>query len=134
MTAKKICCKCKLPKFIWKNFEGNKYCKECWFRTKPTSKPKTTKSIPRVSEKRSKEERIYSAKRLIFLGEHPMCEMHVPGICTHKATEVHHKEGRTGENYLDDTKWMAGCHNCHDWATENPKEAIELGFSLKRIT
>lgn len=134
---KKLCGGCSELKVIWKNHEGKRYCKQCWschegnVKQKPTV---TQKPIPRRSEKRSAEERIYTAKRIIFLAEHPMCQFHISGICTQVATEVHHKEGRTGKNYLDITKWLAGCHSCHQWATDHPKEAIELGFSLKRIT
>jgi hypothetical protein len=63
-----------------------------------------------------------------------MCEFHIQGICTHNATDVHHAEGRTGDNYLDVSKWKAGCRPCHSWVDTHPKEAIELGFSIKRIT
>lgn len=132
----KICAGCQQPKLIWKSHHGKKYCKQCWschvdnVKQKPTVKQKP---LPRVSLKRSKEERIYAAQRIIFLAEHKMCEFHIVGICTQVATEVHHKEGRTGENYLDKTKWLAGCHECHQWATDHPEEAIQLGFSLKRI-
>lgn len=125
---------CSVPKVIWKNYQGKKYCRDCWSTIKPAEPPKKKQItiIPRTSEKRSKEERLYSAKRLIFLGEHPMCEAHIAGICTQTSKEVHHKEGRTGENYLDETKWLAACHSCHVWITDHPEEAIELGFSLKR--
>jgi len=133
---KKLCDGCSEPKVIWKNHEGKRYCQQCWSCHEGNVKQKPTvkrSPIPQRSEKRIKEERLYSAQRIIYLGEHPLCEFHIAGICTHVATEVHHKEGRTGENYLDKTKWLAGCHQCHQWATDHPKEAIELGFSLKRI-
>lgn len=139
MQVKKKLCDglCGEEKVIWKNYQGKRYCRQCWSchegnvkQNKPTVRQKP---IPLRSAKRVKEERLYSAQRIIFLGEHPMCEFHIVGICTNVATEVHHKEGRTGENYLDKTKWLAGCHQCHQWATDHPKEAIELGFSLKRI-
>lgn len=136
-AKKKLCDGCGDLKYIWKNSGGKRLCKQCSntgvakLSIKPTAKKKP---ISPRSPKRIKEERIYSAQRIIFLGEHPMCEFHITGICTHVATEVHHKEGRTGENYLDKTKWLAGCHQCHQWATDHPKEAIELGFSLKRIS
>jgi hypothetical protein len=133
---KKLCDGCSEPRVIWKNHKGKRYCKQCWschadnVQQKPTVKQTP---LPRVSEKRSKEERLYSAQRIIFLREHCMCEAHIAGICTQTSEEVHHKEGRTGENYLDITKWLAACHACHVWITDHPEEAIELGFSLKRI-
>lgn len=133
---KKLCDGCSEPQVIWKNHQGKRYCKQCWschadnVKQKPTVKQT---SLPRVSEKRSKEEKLYSAKRVLFLAEHHMCEAHIVGICTKLAEEVHHKEGRTGENYLDVSKWLAACHQCHVWITDHPEEAIQLGFSLKRI-
>lgn len=132
---KKLCDGCSEPRVIWKNFQGKRYCKQCWSCHEGNVKHKPTVKqfpLPRVSEKRSKEERIYSLKRLVYLKEHPMCEMHLPG-CTQHAAEVHHMEGRTGENYLDTTKWKSGCHVCHVWVTDHSKEAIELGLSIKRI-
>lgn len=133
---KKLCDGCSEPQVIWKNYQGKRYCKQCWschegnVKQKPTVKQSP---LPRVSEKRSKEEKLYSAKRALFLAEHHMCEAHIVGICTKVAEEVHHKEGRTGENYLDVSKWLAACHCCHVWITDHPEEAIQLGFSLKRI-
>lgn len=63
-----------------------------------------------------------------------MCEAHIAGICTQTSEEVHHKEGRTGENYLDETKWLAACHSCHVWIENNREAAMELGFILRRTT
>lgn len=134
---KKICDGCKEESFIWKNVDGKKLCKQCSYTgvaklsiNKPTAK---AKPIAPRSQKRSKEEKLYSAKRIIFLQEHPMCEAHLPGICTEYSTDVHHKEGRIGDLLLDDTKWLALCRSCHDWCENHPTEAQEKGFSIKRI-
>ena len=137
IVKKKICENCKKLSFIWSSKGGVKLCKQCSYTgvaklsiIKPTAK---AKPIPPRSQKRSKEERLYSAKRVLYLQEHPMCEMHLPGICTKYATEIHHTGGRVGADLLDKTKWKGGCHACHVWVTDHPKEAIELGFSIKRI-
>lgn len=131
---KKLCSGCGEMTFIWKNVSGNKLCKQCattGVAIKPTIK---AKPIPPRSQKRSKEERLYAAKRIIFIQEHPMCEAHISGICTEYATEVHHKKGRIGEDLLDETYWLALCHMCHDYIENNREFAMEKGFSIKRIT
>jgi hypothetical protein len=131
---KKLCSGCGEMTFIWKNVSGNKLCKQCattGVAIKPTIK---AKPIPPRSQKRSKEERLYVAKRVIFIQEHPMCEAHISGICTEYATEVHHKKGRIGEDLLDETHWLALCHMCHDYIENHREFAMEKGFSIKRIT
>jgi hypothetical protein len=136
---KKICAGCGLESFIWKNVDGMKLCKQCSSNTgvaKPSNTKPTArqKPIPPRSQKRTKEEKLYSGKRIIFLQENPMCQAHLPGICTKFSTDVHHKEGRIGDLLLDDTKWLAACRFCHEWIENNPEEAQEKGFSIKRIT
>ena len=131
---KKLCSECGEMTFIWKNVSGNKLCKQCattGVAIKPSIK---AKPIPPRSQKRSKEERLYAAKRIIFIQEHPMCEAHISGICTEYATEVHHKKGRIGDDLLDETHWLALCHMCHDYIENNREFAMEKGFSIKRIT
>jgi hypothetical protein len=134
VPKKKLCSGCGEMTFIWKNVSGNKLCKQCattGVAIKPTIK---AKPIPPRSQKRSKEERLYVAKRIIFIQEHAMCEAHISGICTEYATEVHHKKGRIGEDLLDETHWLALCHMCHDYIERERTFAIEKGFSIKRIT
>jgi hypothetical protein len=138
MIAKqKICAGCNKLSYIWKSKGGVKLCKQCSTNTgvaklsiKPTAK---SKPIPPRSQKRSKEERLYSGKRVIFLQENPMCQAHLPGICTKHATEVHHKKGRIGELLLNILLWLGVCHACHEWIENNREEAMEKGFSIKRI-
>lgn len=122
---------------IWKNHGGKRYCQRCWklelpnnsLKYKPTVKQQP---LPSRSPKRTREERLYSGKRIIFLAEHCICEAHLSG-CTTFATEVHHKKGRTGDLLLDETEWLAACHNCHVWIELHPLEAKELGFSKSRL-
>ena len=132
-VKKKLCSQCNDMTFIWKNVDGNKLCKKCatGVAIKPNIK---TKFIPKHSPKRSKEERLYTAKRIIFISEHNMCEAHIPGICTTVATECHHKKGRIGKDLLDETNWLAVCHSCHDYIENHRDFAMEKGFSMKRIT
>ena len=131
-TKLKTCDNCKKLSIIWKSSGtgGNKLCKQCattGVAIKPTIK---AKPIPPRSQKRSKEERLYVAKRIIFIQEHPMCEAHISGICTEYATEVHHKHsGKDREqSFIDEKTWMAICRNCHNWIHNNSRDARELGF------
>jgi hypothetical protein len=98
---------------------------------KPTTK---AKPIAPRSQKRSKEEKLYSAKRVLFLLEFPMCQANIQGVCKGQATEVHHKKGRIGNDLLDETNWLALCHNCHEYVENNREFAMEKGYSIKRIT
>jgi len=133
----KLCDGCGRKSRIWKNVDGKKLCKQCShtgvakLSIKPTAK---SKPIAPRSQKRSKEERLYSINRVVFLQENPMCQAHLPGICTGQATEVHHKAGRIGRLLLDILHWLGVCHACHHWIENNRAEAMELGFSIKRIT
>lgn len=137
---KKKCDGCGELTYIWKSSGtgGRKLCKQCSYDTgvaKPSNIKLSAKQkpIPPRSQKRSKEERLYLAKRIIFLQEHPMCEAHLSGICTEHAQEVHHKKGRIGDDLLDETHWLALCHMCHDYIENHREFAMEKGFSIKRI-
>lgn len=134
-AKKKICDSCSQLKYIWKNFQGERFCQQCWMKhpicivpAKPTVKQKP---ISHRSPKRAKEEREYSLLRIDFLTKNHMCQAHLTG-CTGIATDVHHKQGRIGKLLLDILKWLSVCRSCHNWIETHPKEAQELGFSLKR--
>lgn len=134
---KKLCAGCGEMTYIWANRDGMKLCKQCSHTgvaklsiIKPTAK----KPILPRSQKRSKEEKLYSAKRILFLQKHPMCEAHLSGICMEYATDVHHMAGRIDDLLLDESKWKALCRNCHDWVETHPEEAKEKGLSINRLT
>lgn len=122
----KKCAGCKQMKHIWKSHGKEKYCKECWYSIE---KPK---SISPVSKKRQGEMDTYGKLRDAFLYIKINCEAKLVG-CTGKATDVHHKAGRVGENYLKVGTWLAACRNCHRWIEDNPEEAKELGLSQSRL-
>jgi len=122
----KPCAGCKELKHIWKSHGKEKYCKECWYSIE---KPKR---IPPVSKKRKVEQDEYSKKRELFLIANPNCQAKLVG-CTGKATDVHHAAGRTGDNYLNMSKWKALCRSCHTWVETHPEEAKELGLSESRL-
>lgn len=131
---KKICDKCEKMTFIWVNRGGKKLCKKCaatGVDIKPTYK---AKSIAPRSQKRAIQEKEYSTKRKIFLQNNPMCQAHIQGICVSLASECHHKRGRVGADLINETLFLALCHNCHEYIERERSWAIEMGFSIKRIT
>jgi hypothetical protein len=88
-------------------------------------------TIKKVSAKLSKINFEYSQIRKVYLAEHPVCHAKIHKCSLH-ATDVHHKK-RRGKYHLDTTTWLPVCRNCHTWIETNAADAIELGFSDKRI-
>ena len=123
----KMCAGCSQLKHIWKSHKKDKYCKDCWYTIE---KPK---SISPVSEKRRGEMDRYARLRDAFITAKPRCEAKLPH-CTGTSTDVHHKAGRTGDNYLNISTWLAVCRNCHFYIETHPEEAKELGLSQSRLT
>ena len=126
---KKICHLCKNLSYIYKCIEGKKYCKACAYKTLPNTK----KTINKISVKKQKQDGEYSKLRKLYLESHLFCEAKLPGICTLEATDIHHKAGRIGENYLKVSEWLAVCRSCHKFIEENPIIAKELNFSKNRL-
>lgn len=135
----KICYGCELPKIIWKNKDGHKYCKFCFFRlfpgtsalrTKSVSTIKSTKPIAKISKNRIEALKIYRRKRDKFFEENPVCMF--PGCSSRKIT-LHHGRGRVG-SFLTDKRWFKSlCWPHHKYCEENPSEAIKLNLSYKRL-
>lgn len=71
----------------------------------------------------------YIKEKIKFI-ENKMCQAKVPG-CSLKPTDIHHMKGR-GKYYMDTSTWLAVCRNCHNWIENNPQDAYDEGFSLKR--
>ncbi len=86
--------------------------------------------IRNFSKKMQKANAAYKKLRGPYLLEHPICHAKINN-CTIHSTDVHHKKGR-GKYHLDVTTWLSTCRQCHIWIEEHPKEAIELGLSIKR--
>lgn len=122
----KKCAGCEQMKHIWKSHGKDKYCQPCWYSIE---KPK---SISPVSKKRQGEMDKYALLRNAFITAKPRCEAKLVG-CTGISTDVHHKVGRVGDNYLKIGTWLSTCRSCHSWIELNSKEAKELGFSESRL-
>ena len=129
---RKLCNNCNTEQYIWKNDKGSRYCKSCWYKAKqPTTKPLARKRINPKSKKMQVLDLAYSKLRRKFMEENPMCEAALH-CCNGGATDVHHKKGR-GQYHLVVSTWLSVCRPCHNYIEEHPDEAIELGYSEKRI-
>lgn len=80
--------------------------------------------LRRVSKRRAKDMKTYSAQRKVFLEEKPSCE-----VCNGAySCDVHHKAKRGGSNYLDVTTWLAVCRGCHQKIHAAPAWARANGY------
>jgi hypothetical protein len=104
------------------------------------------KPMRRVSRKRAKANKEYTATRKAFLALRPLCEvwrelaqeqdkelseaifgpgkLHSPVY----SQDVHHVKGRLREHYLDSNTWMAVSRLGHAWIHAHPKEARARGW------
>lgn len=121
----KECASCGNLKTIWKNYLGQKYCKDCWYKKEPL------KAVKPKSEKKAVLDVLYSKLRKDFLISHPYCQARLQS-CSANATDIHHMKGR-GAFYLDKTTWLSVCRSCHSWIELNPLQAKELEFSKSRL-
>lgn len=110
-----------------------KYCSsQCTYNEKRKQPQRAYKPINKKSDKRTKEEKIYAARRIVFLAkkENQKC----PVYPNQKTTEVHHKKGRVGSLYLDERFWLAVSHEGHKYIELNPIESKEKGWSMSRLS
>lgn len=110
-----------------------KYCSfQCMVRDSKNKPKKVQKPIRHRSEKRSKQERVYTAKRIEFLSrkENKFCAVFPKQL----ATEVHHKKGRIGSLLTDEKFFLAVSREGHKFVEENPEIAKKKGWSLSRLS
>ena len=120
-----------------------------WLLRKPTG-PAPRRRIKPMSAKRRVAAKSYSAQRARFLAAHPYCQVFIArsglkedaliqwqgcyrtafGVLCRapESCDVHHKAGRTGTNYLDETTWLAVSREAHDWIHAHPSDARSKGF------
>lgn len=129
----KECDGCQKMTVIWKNHEGNRYCKYCWSchsSNKNLNKPqKPNVPIPRVSAKRKQKDAEYSKLRERYLTGNSLCRVKVDG-CSSTATDVHHTYAGSNRDtyYLVQSTWLPVCRNCHNWIHSNPQKARTLKY------
>ncbi len=118
--------------FVPKYRSTEKHCSSsCFYKMEkekqqdPEKPKKKKKQIPKMSKKRSKESRVYSGRRIVFLSkdENKLCKIRGTD-CTIHATTIEHSMGRKGfadeqkrfDNvslYLDEDYWKPACSNCN---------------------
>ena len=81
-----------------------------------------------ISKKRRAAMVIYAEKRKKFLEDHPYCAVY-PALAS---CEIHHKAGRVGKNYLDETTWAAVSWKGHKWIHNHPADAMDHGLIIRR--
>lgn len=137
MQAKpKTCAGCGELKPIWKNHEGKKYCKDCWYRAEVPKTPAQRRPMKPVSDKKDVLDVLYSKLRKEFLEkpENATCRAKLPGCQGGFKQEltVHHTKGR-GRYYLDTTTWVPLCMSCHEKVhAMSIEEAELLGLRFRR--
>lgn len=106
-----------------------------WAHRASLKEKKPPKRVPvkKISDKQTTKNKVYTAKRIIFLAAHPKCQAKLEG-CTQVATDVHHMAGRTGSLFLDESQWLPVCRACHSYIETHPDFAKEKGFSKSRLT
>jgi len=133
----KKCAGCGLDKVIWKNSQGKKYCKDCWYSQEIVKLPSNSRPLKPKSDKKDVLDVLYSKMRKEFLSEpsNSTCRAKLPG-CMGQFKEnltVHHTKGR-GLYYLDKKTWIPLCLSCHEWVETHPKEAREMNLSQSKLT
>lgn len=101
-----------------------------WLDRKPAG-PAPRKRIAKVSKKRRGENAYYSRKRREFLARFKFCAVS-PALFGRKAksTEIHHRAGRIGANFLNEATWLPVCRAAHDWIHQHPSDARRRGWLI----
>ena len=104
--------------------------------------------MKRVSKRRQAESKEYMRLREAFLKEHDICQLWLAehglresdfgdrirsfSMGCPRSTEIHHKNGRNGSNYLDTSTWMALDSRGHDKIHLNPGWAYANGYLIRK--
>lgn len=143
ISKPKTCAGCNQSKIIWKNHDGKRYCKDCWFKFKTLNNVVTKITVDSnkpnyhrlkaVSDKQAQLLSAYSSLRRLYFSkpEHQFCKARLLS-CSVDATEIHHMKGR-GPWLMAMETWLPVCRACHVYIENNPEEARVLGFSKSRV-
>ena len=126
----KPCAGCDLPKHIYKNINGLKYCKNCTLRIEPVAK------IRNRSVKRAAQERRHSVEGKLLKVKVGKCEAGLPGCTGYdiRTLTISHTKGRIGELLTDEEFQQVICFHCHTFITANPAMAKSLGLEVSRLS
>ena len=84
----------------------------------------------KVMTERMKE---YNEKKADFLRIQRLCERCFASLGLHTpSTEIHHQNGRSGDNLLNTDTWVALCRSCHRWIHDHPALAREGGWLAEK--
>ncbi len=101
--------------------------------SKKAAEKKKFKPIPKVSDKRKKENAIYAGLRNEYLKANPNCKANLSG-CQKTATDIHHtyfgKDRKA--NFLNVKTWLGVCRCCHSQIHNMPTIEL-LRLSLRNI-
>lgn len=94
------------------------------------SKPNRWKPKP-ISEKRKKDNILYSKRRKKHLEQYPECQLKLLN-CTKKATQIHHAAGRIGSNLTNQKHFKSTCDTCHRQLHDklSAQEARDKGLKI----
>jgi hypothetical protein len=134
-AKQKKCDGCNEITNIWKKEGKQRFCKQCWAKQfkglSSIKKPTAKKPLSPRSPKQVKLDALYTVLRKSYMERYPFCLAKLPG-CSINATDIHHKMGRTGKLYLDETEFLSVCRTCHGWIEVHPTEAKLLNLSKSR--
>ena len=109
---------------------------------KRTPLKRSTRPINRVSKKRKRiTQEIYGPLRDRLLQERPVCERCLflvdcdeIGINDMRySVDIHHKQGRVGDNMVDESKLVALCRMCHGEIHLNPARSRAEGWLISKL-
>ena len=79
----------------------------------------------KISKKRAKQLKEYSKLRAEHLKDNYLCD-----VCGCEATEIHHKNKRSGDRLLDNLYFMSVCRRCHQHIHLNPQQSRDKGYMI----
>ena len=135
-VKKKICDGCETEQVIWKNHNGNKYCRQCWLKDNSTPLPKKLpKPIKPKSDKKNIQDQLYTVLRNKFFqnDNNKSCKARLKN-CTLAASDVHHlySGSSRSENYLNVKEWIPVCRSCHSKIHDELTKDEAIALNLKK--
>lgn len=104
------------------------------YQKRQKNKPKKRKAISPISDKQAERLKVYRKNRDKYMKEHPFCEARLEN-CTFKATDLHHKKKRIGDNLTNQKYFMALCRSCHNFIENKMsiEEAERKGLRIRSL-